>query len=90
MQGLHLTADLYQCAGDTAYMLCADTLAALCRTQVHASGLTLVDDWHAFGQQNSVSGTVLFDIRHDDSRIRKFIFHIRRNIPNCDPCRTDK
>ena len=29
-------------------------------------------------------------IRHDDSRIRKFIFHIRRNIPNCDPCRTDK
>ncbi|MGE8350939.1 MAG: acyl-CoA dehydrogenase family protein [Pseudomonas protegens] len=24
-------------------------------------GLTLVDDWHAFGQQNSVSGTVLFD-----------------------------
>lgn len=24
-------------------------------------GLTLVDDWHAFGQQNSVSGTVIFD-----------------------------
>ncbi|POA90126.1 acyl-CoA dehydrogenase family protein [Pseudomonas protegens] len=27
----------------------------------NAPGLTLVDDWHAFGQQNSVSGTVLFD-----------------------------
>lgn len=24
-------------------------------------GLTLVDDWEAFGQQNSVSGTVIFD-----------------------------
>ncbi|WP_340638882.1 acyl-CoA dehydrogenase family protein, partial [Pseudomonas viridiflava] len=24
-------------------------------------GLTLVDDWEAFGQNNSVSGTVIFD-----------------------------
>ncbi|MHC8314776.1 acyl-CoA dehydrogenase family protein [Pseudomonas sp. LB3P31] len=27
----------------------------------HAPGLTLVDDWDAFGQKNSVSGTVIFD-----------------------------
>ena len=69
MQGLHLTADLYQCAGDTAYMLCADTLAALCRTQVHASGLTLVDDkWVTFppynGQPGGVTGTVLLAESH--------------------------
>ena len=69
MQGLHLTADLYQCAGDTAYMLCADTLATLCRTQVHASGLTLVDDkWVTFppynGQPGGVTGTVLLAESH--------------------------
>jgi alkylation response protein AidB-like acyl-CoA dehydrogenase len=27
----------------------------------NAPGLTLVDDWEAFGQKNSVSGTVIFD-----------------------------
>ncbi len=27
----------------------------------HTPGLTLLDDWHAFGQQHSVSGTVIFE-----------------------------
>jgi alkylation response protein AidB-like acyl-CoA dehydrogenase len=31
-------------------------------------GLTLVDDWHAFGQQHSVSGTVIFDNVSVDER----------------------
>ena len=57
MQGLHLTADLYQCAGDTAYMLCADTIATLCRAQVQASGLTLVDErWVTFPPYNGQPG----------------------------------
>lgn len=69
MQGLHLTADLYQCAGDTAYMLCADTIATLCRAQVRASGLTLVDErWVTFppynGQPGGVTGTVLLAESH--------------------------
>ena len=69
MQGLHLTADLYQCAGDTAYMLCADTIATLCRAQVQASGLTLVDErWVTFppynGQPGGVTGTVLLAESH--------------------------
>ena len=49
MQGLHLTADLFQCTCDQALMVCADTIAQLCRSQTQASGLTLVDDkWVKF------------------------------------------
>lgn len=69
MQGLHLTADLYGCAGDTRYMLCADTIATLCREQTLASGLTLVDEkWVKFppyqGQPGGVTGTVLLAESH--------------------------
>lgn len=69
MQGLHLTADLYQCACDQALMICADTIAQLCRSQTHASGLTLVDDkWVKFpewqGQPGGVTGTVLLAESH--------------------------
>ncbi|MDO1495609.1 monooxygenase [Pseudomonas putida] len=39
-------------------------------------GLTLIDDWQAFGQQNSVSGTVNFDNIVLDER-----YLIRRNGP---------
>lgn len=64
MQGLHLTADLYQCSCDSALMICADTIAQLCRSQTDASGLTLVEDkWVKFpewqGQPGGVTGAVL-------------------------------
>jgi spermidine synthase len=69
MQGLHLTADLYGCTGDTRYMLDADTIATLCRAQTLASGLTLVDEkWVTFppyqGQPGGVTGTVLLAESH--------------------------
>ncbi|MDR0225993.1 MAG: polyamine aminopropyltransferase [Burkholderiaceae bacterium] len=69
MHGLHLTADLYQCAGDRRYMLDADAIAALCRDQTLQAGLTLVDErWVKFpdyqGQPGGVTGTVLLAESH--------------------------
>lgn len=69
MQGLHLTADLYQCQGDERYLLEADDIAALCRAQTGLSGLTAVDDkWVKFppwqGQPGGVTGTVLLAESH--------------------------
>ncbi len=69
MDGLHLTADLYRCQGDAALLLDADPLAALCKAQTHASGLTLVDDsWVKFpdyqGQPGGVTGMVLLAESH--------------------------
>ena len=69
MQGLHLTADLYQCACDATLMLDAQAIADLCRTQTQISGLTLVDErWVKFpdwqGQPGGVTGTVLLAESH--------------------------
>ncbi len=69
MQGLHLTADLYQCACDSQLMLDADAIAALCRNQTELSGLTLVDErWVKFpdwqGQPGGVTGTILLAESH--------------------------
>ncbi len=69
MQGLHLTADLYQCACDSQLMLDADAIAALCRKQTELSGLTLVDErWVKFpdwqGQPGGVTGTILLAESH--------------------------
>lgn len=69
MQGVHLTADLYQCSCDPALMVCADSIAQLCRSQTQASGLTLVEDkWVKFpewqGQPGGVTGAVLLAESH--------------------------
>ncbi|GAB3259647.1 S-adenosylmethionine decarboxylase family protein [Chitinimonas naiadis] len=48
MNGLHLTADLYDCQNATL-LTDQPALAALCEAQVRAVGLTAVSDcWHAF------------------------------------------
>jgi spermidine synthase len=69
MHGLHLTADLYRCAGEARYLLDAEAIARLCREQTQASGLTLVDDkWVKFpphqGQPGGVTGVVLLAESH--------------------------
>lgn len=69
MQGLHLTADLYQCACDDALMLDADAIASLCRRHTEVSGLTLVDErWVKFpqwqDQPGGVTGTILLAESH--------------------------
>lgn len=48
MNGLHLTADLYDCANQ-ALLRDADALMALCRTAVAEAGLQAVAErWHPF------------------------------------------
>jgi spermidine synthase len=69
MQGLHLTADLYDCAGDAALLTDADRLAERCRALTLASGLTLVNEkWHRFpdwnGQPGGVTGMILLAESH--------------------------
>ncbi|MDX3906068.1 MAG: polyamine aminopropyltransferase [Pigmentiphaga sp.] len=69
MQGLHLTADLYQCACDPVLMTDADALARLCRRHTFEAGLTLVaEKWHTFpeyqGQPGGVTGMLLLAESH--------------------------
>jgi spermidine synthase len=69
MQGLHLTADLYDCQGPAALFTSADTLADLCRSHTLAAGLTLVAErWHTFpdheGEPGGVTGMLLLAESH--------------------------
>jgi spermidine synthase len=69
MQGLHLTADLYDCRGADGLMTDAAVLAELCRRHTVGVGLTLVDEkWHAFppynGQPGGVTGMLLLAESH--------------------------
>lgn len=69
MQGLHLTADLYDCGCERSLLTEADRLAALCRELVAKTGLTTVDEkFFAFpeyqGQPGGVTGAVLLAESH--------------------------
>lgn len=69
MQGLHLTADLYQCTGDMSIFIDEQALATLCRQQTELSGLTIVGDkWVTFpeyqGEPGGVTGAVLLAESH--------------------------
>lgn len=69
MQGLHLTADLYDCRCDPSLLTAADRLAVLCRRAVEQSALTLVDEKYVQfpdhdGQPGGVTGAVLLAESH--------------------------
>lgn len=69
MQGLHLTADLYQCGCNLSLLVEADALAELCRRHTRETGLTLVDEkWFTFpdhqGQPGGVTGMLLLAESH--------------------------
>jgi len=69
MQGLHLTADLYECRCEAALLTQEDLLSALCRAAVAAAGLTLVaEKYFVFpdyqGQPGGVTGAVLLAESH--------------------------
>ncbi|MFN3884018.1 MAG: polyamine aminopropyltransferase [Rhodocyclaceae bacterium] len=69
MQGLHLTADLYQCGCNLSLLVEADALAELCRRHTLEAGLTLVDEkWFTFpehqGQPGGVTGMLLLAESH--------------------------
>ena len=49
MHGLHLTADLYDCRCDSAWLLDAAQLGAACRNAAQAAGLEVVNEvFHTF------------------------------------------
>lgn len=69
MQGLHVTADLFDCCCAPALLVDSAALEALCRQGVAASGLTIVD--HRFftfpshdGHPGGVTGAVLLAESH--------------------------
>jgi S-adenosylmethionine decarboxylase len=69
MQGLHLTADLYECRCDTAWLTDAARLGQWCVEAVHAVGLDPVNQlFHSFpdtsGGQGGVTATVLLAESH--------------------------
>ncbi len=69
MEGLHLTADLYQCNCSRELLIDADRLAELCRRHTLGVGLTLVDEkWHTFpdhqGEPGGVTGMLLLAESH--------------------------
>jgi S-adenosylmethionine decarboxylase len=69
MQGLHLTADLADCAGDAALFTDTDALRALCLVAVREAGLVPVGElFHRFGPassaQSGITGVVLLAESH--------------------------
>jgi S-adenosylmethionine decarboxylase len=69
MQGLHLTADLYQCQCDSAWLTDADRLGSWCVSAVAAAGLQPVNQlFHAFPATphgpGGVTATVLLAESH--------------------------
>src|SRR5690625_1542521 len=69
MQGLHLTADLYQCQGERSLFIDEQALATLCRTETERSGLTIVGEkWVTFpeyqAEPGGVTGTLLLAESH--------------------------
>jgi spermidine synthase len=69
MNGLHVTADLYECRAPAALMTNADRLGVLCRSAIEEAGLTLVaEKWHAFpdheGSPGGLTGALLLAESH--------------------------
>jgi S-adenosylmethionine decarboxylase len=69
MRGLHLTADLYQCRCDAAWLTDAQKLGAWCLHAVRGAGLEPVGQlfhsrWDASGQEGGASATVLLAKSH--------------------------
>jgi S-adenosylmethionine decarboxylase len=69
MQGLHLTADLYECRCDSAWLTDAARLGQWCVEAVHAVGLDPVNQlFHSFpdtsGGPGGVTATVLLAESH--------------------------
>ena len=65
MNGLHLTADLHECAAHTAAMTDVDALRALCLDAVREAGLTPVGElFHRFPGAGGGTGVVLLAESH--------------------------
>ena len=70
MQGLHLTADLYQCRCDAAWLTDAAQLGDWCLQAVHAVGLQPVNQlFHTFPRTNLGAGGVTATVLLAESHI---------------------
>jgi S-adenosylmethionine decarboxylase proenzyme len=65
MHGLHITADLFDCADPQGLLADAGALQWRCEAQVRAAGLTVVGThFHAFAGGGGVTGVVLLAESH--------------------------
>ena len=70
MQGLHLTADLYQCRCDAAWLTDAAKLGEWCLQAVQASGLQAVNQlFHTFPATDQGAGGVTATVLLAESHI---------------------
>jgi S-adenosylmethionine decarboxylase len=70
MQGLHLTADLYQCRCDAAWLTDAAKLGAWCLQAVEASGLQAVNQlFHTFPATDQGAGGVTATVLLAESHV---------------------
>lgn len=70
MQGQHLTADLYNCQCDAAWLLDADQLGGWCVDAVRASGLQVVNQlFHAFPSTASGPGGITATVMLAESHL---------------------
>ena len=70
MKGLHLTADLYRCRCDPAWLTDADRLGAWCVEAVQAVGLQAVNQlFHTFPGQGDAAGGVTATVLLAESHI---------------------
>jgi S-adenosylmethionine decarboxylase len=70
MQGLHLTADLYQCRCDAAWLTDASKLAEWCLRAVQSVGLQPVDQlFHSFSADSQAGGGVTATVLLAESHV---------------------
>jgi S-adenosylmethionine decarboxylase len=70
MQGLHLTADLYQCRCDAAWLTDASKLAEWCLRAVQSVGLQPVDQlFHSFSADSQAAGGVTATVLLAESHV---------------------
>lgn len=89
MDGLHLTADLYDCQCPGAWLVDAQALAALCNQAVADAGLTrMQDSWVPFpshnGQPGGVTGVVLLAESHVAIHTWPELGHVTLDVYVCN------
>ena len=89
MDGLHLTADLYDCQCPAAWLVDAQALAALCNRAVADAGLTRMhDSWVPFpshnGQPGGVTGVVLLAESHVAIHTWPELGHVTLDVYVCN------